>query len=225
MFNTLKALWQQGIGLLLPHSCPSCGAYLKAGQALGFCAECYGLLPWWNPAQIIPPQLPKHIDKFRAPLLYEGPAREAILDFKFNDATHLAPLLARLIFPFLPPAAPDVVLVPVPMHPAKMRQRTYNQAALLVQELAKLSGFQADVLTLQKVKHGEAQHNLSRAARLRLPNNTFACAPRAFTGKHVVLVDDIFTTGATLGACAAVLKQAGAVRVEALTLAYTPPGR
>lgn len=218
-------VWQYGVGVLLPHTCPCCHNYLPPSQGLGFCAACYATLPWWNPAQILLPKLPKAVESFRAPLLYDGSARDAILDFKFNDATHLAPLLARLMFPFLPAAADDVVLVPVPMHPAKLRQRTYNQAALLVQQLSQISGIQADVLSLKKVRDGEPQHNLSRAARLRLPNNTFACAPSAFAGKRVVLVDDIFTTGATLGACAAVLKQAGASRVDAVTLAYTAPPR
>lgn len=224
MFSIVQKVWQQGMGLLLPHSCPSCHAYLHAGQGLGFCAACYAKLPWWNPAQILPQKLPRHLDTFKAPLLYEGPARDAILAFKFTDATHLAPLLARLLYPFLPPHAPDMVLVPVPMHPNKLRKRTYNQAALLVQQLGKLSGISTDVLSLKKIKDGEAQHNLSRAGRLRLAQNTFACAPNAFAGKHVVLVDDIMTTGATLGACAAVLRKAGAVRVEAIALAYTAPG-
>ncbi len=221
MFSTMQQLWQQGLNLLLPHRCPSCDANLPAAAHGGFCASCYGQLPWWNPSQLLPPKLPRALNSFQAPLLYAEPLRQPLLAFKFTDATHLAPVLARLLYPYLP-AAPNTVLVPVPMHPSSLRQRTYNHAALLVQELSKLSGLPHDCLSLQRVRAGEAQHNQSRAGRLRLTRSSFACGPR-LAGKTVVLIDDIFTTGATLGACAGALKAGGAAEVHGRTLAYTQP--
>ncbi len=222
MFNTLGNLWQQGMDVVLPPSCPVCDAYLPRGSGGALCAACYGQLPWWNSTQLLPPPLPRSLASFRAPLLYEGPLREMILAFKFADATHLAPLLARLLYPALA-GLPPAVLVPVPMHRAALRARTYNQAALLAQQLAKLSGLPCEVLALSRIRIGEAQHNLTRAGRLRLTKQSFACTS-ALQGKTVVLIDDIFTTGATLGACAGALKAAGVVAVHGLTLAYTPPG-
>ncbi|MCA3244792.1 MAG: ComF family protein [Alphaproteobacteria bacterium] len=221
MFNTVQQLWQQGVNLVLPHRCPGCESYLPRQAALGFCASCYAQLPWWNPAQLLPPKLPRALTSFHAPLLYEPPLRETLLALKFADATHLAPLLARLLYPSLP-IGPHTVLVPVPMHPQALRQRTYNQAALLVQELAKLSGLPCDVLSLRRVRAGEPQHTLTRAGRLRLSRRSFACGP-ALAGKTVILVDDIMTTGATLAACAGALKAAGVVAVHGRTLAYTRP--
>jgi ComF family protein len=225
MFSTVRyrlhQVWQQGLNLLLPHACPGCGGYLPTQANLGFCATCYGQLPWWNPAQILPPKLPRALASFQAPLLYEEPLRRTLLAFKFEDATHLAPVLARLLYPYLP-NVPEAVLVPVPMHARSLRVRTYNHAALLVQELGKLSGLQADCLSLTRPKAGEAQHSQTRAGRLRLTRSSFACSS-ALEGKAVVLVDDIFTTGATLGACAGALKTAGVVAVHGRSLAYTRP--
>lgn len=221
MFSTVQQVWQQGVNLLLPHRCPGCEAYLPRHAALGFCATCYAQLPWWNPALVLPPTLPRALASFQAPLLYEPPLRETLLALKFADATHLVPLLARLLYPYLP-NVPNAVLVPVPMHPQALRQRTYNQAALLVQQLAKLSGLPCDVLSLTRVQAGKAQHTLTRAGRLRLSRSSFACGP-ALTGKTVILVDDICTTGATLAACAGALKAAGATAVHGRTLAYTRP--
>jgi len=221
MFSTWGQLWQQGLSLVLPHRCPGCESPLPRALSTAFCATCYGQLPWWSPALILPPPLPRSLASFQAPLLYEEPLRRTLLALKFNDATHLAPLLARLLLPGLPVAA-HTVLVPVPMHPRALRRRTYNHAALVVQELAKLSGLPADVLSLTRVKAGVPQHNLSRAGRLRLTRSSFACSP-ALAGKTVILVDDIFTTGATLGACAGALKAAGVVAVHGRTLAYTRP--
>lgn len=214
---------QRVLDVLLPQACPACEAHLPPASGLAFCATCYATLPWWNPALLLPPKLEREIETFSAPLLYLDPLRDPLRDFKFADRTHYAPLLARLLFPHLPGQQENLVLVPVPMHPKGLRKRTYNHAALLVRELGKLSGIDADLTALKRIKAGPAQHGQSAAARRRLSRNHFACHPRV-AGKTVILIDDIFTTGATAAACAGALKQAGAKAVHVRTLAYTPPG-
>ncbi len=170
---------------------------------------------------IVPPVLPRTVSALSAPLLYEGPLRTAILAFKFADHVHLAPLLAKLMLGHLPPLE-QAVLVPVPSHPKRLRERGFNPAALLVRELAARRGWPADVTTLRRVRFDAPQQTLSRAARLRLTRSHFACGQALF-GKTVVLVDDIYTTGATVAACAGALRDAGVADVQVLTLAYNAP--
>lgn len=206
------------MGLVLPPACAVCESPLPVGEPLGLCVGCFGRLPRWDKSGVLPPQLPKVIDAFAAPCLYEGVMRDAILRMKFQDGTHLAPVLAKLLVPLVPEGA--AMLVPVPMHRKALRGRLYNQAALVAQALALKVGIPADVTALVRVKPSDGQAKRTRAQRLKLASSDFAASAKV-AGKHVVLVDDIYTTGATAKACALALKKAGAVRVDVLTLAYT----
>ncbi len=171
---------------------------------------------------VLPPQHAATISRVSAPLLYEEPLRAAIIAFKFADRTDLAPLFARLMAGHLAASA-QAVLVPVPSHPKRLRERCYNPAALIAHELAQLTGLKADLTSLTRVRYEAPQQTLSRAARLKLTRTHFACGPALF-GKDVVLIDDIYTTGATVAACAGALRHAGAAQVQVVTLAYTKPG-
>jgi ComF family protein len=214
-------LAQRALGWLLPPACVGCGVRLPAAEPVGFCFACYNSLPWWDKTAVRPPELPLSVASFAAPLLYEGRIREVILRWKFHDQPTASRALAALLAPALPPAA---VLVPVPVHPRRLRQRTYNHAALLAQELGKISGLPVNVLVLRRLRHGPLQASKTRAQRQKLAGSDFAAGP-AVSGQHIVLIDDIWTTGATARACALALRRAGAARVDVRTLCYTPPGR
>jgi ComF family protein len=172
---------------------------------------------------VLPPQLPRVVDSFKAPLLYREPLREVILAFKFEDKTPYALPLARLLAASLPDDV-EAILVPVPLHARRLRARFYNQSALLAQELARLTGRLAVVDGLRREGDELQQASKTRAGRLRLRAKDFTARAEAVAGKTVILVDDIYTTGATARACALALKRAGATAVHVRTVAYTPAG-
>jgi ComF family protein len=216
----IKALGRL-LSLILPPACVACSARLPGSEPVGFCPNCYAKLPWWDKTGVRPPELPTGVAGFVAPLLYEGNIRELILRWKFHDRPEVTKALARLMVDRLPKGA--WLIVPVPIHPKKLRARTYNHAALLAQALGKISGLPVDVLSLRKIKDGKLQAAKTRAQRLKLSGSDFACAD--MSGWEVILIDDIFTTGATVRACALALRRAGAKRVDVRTLCYTAPGR
>lgn len=113
------------------------------------------------------------------------------------------------------------MLVPVPIHPDKRRQRGFNQAALLAEVAART--LELPMLdALERIEATEAQHALGRRERARNVRAAFRVAPRHVQGvreKWVIVVDDVMTTGATLAGCAAALEKAGAMAVSALTFA------
>ena len=116
------------------------------------------------------------------------------------------------------PMAVDVV-VPVPLHASRLRERGYNQAALLACELAQQAGLAIDEETLVR-KHATApQVELNAKQRKENVRDAFCCSGNALAGKRVLLIDDVCTTGATLEACAVALCENGARSVQALTLA------
>lgn len=205
----------------MPPTCVGCGCRLPAGEPVGWCPACFAALPWWDKSRILPPELPDAVSKLDAPWLYDGLAREVILRLKFADGTALAPILAKALRGV---EIPDgAVIVPVPMHASRLRERMFNQAALLAWEMGKLWHRDVMVDGLVRLTRTDGQARKVRSERLRLAGTDFK-ASTAVEGKTVVLVDDIFTTGSTAKACALALRRAGAADVRVVTLAYTPPG-
>jgi len=163
----------------------------------------------------------------RAACLYGEASKDLLLGFKHGDRLDLAPMLSR----WLERAGADLladsdIVVPVPLHSSRLRERRYNQAAELARPIARRAGrvYAADALA--RVKATKSQGHAS--ARMRWDNVRGAFAVTAsgrkqVTGKRVVLIDDVFTTGATLRACADTLKAAGARRVDTLVIARAVP--
>jgi ComF family protein len=114
---------------------------------------------------------------------------------------------------------PVDVVVPVPLHTARLRERGYNQAALLARELAQQAGLPIDEGTLVRKRATAPQVELNAKQRKENVHGAFYCSGNALTGKRVLLIDDVCTTGATLEACAVALYENGARSVQALTLA------
>jgi predicted amidophosphoribosyltransferase len=166
-----------------------------------------------------------------APVGYEGPARELVRALKFRGAVALVDAMAAQIAANAPPgllgegAGPDParpVLVPVPLHPRRMRARGFNQARLLADALARRTGLAtADCLERlggegTQVGRGRHERRAGPAGRMLLRSGQDTEAPA-----HALLVDDVVTTGGTLAACAAALRSAGTGAVGALAFART----
>lgn len=183
--------------------CVSCGE--PVGADFTVCASC----------AITPPPLDRLAPVYR----YHGAARSAILALKFRSLKAIAPIMARPMSLQPVVAGGDVdCIVPVPSHAKRIRERGYNQAALLAKEVAHQTGTMLVGGGLRKVRHTPSQVDLNQAERSNSVRGAFE-AECDFTGAHVLLIDDVATTGSTLMACASALKHANASRVSALTFA------
>jgi ComF family protein len=154
----------------------------------------------------------------RAVCAYEGAARSAVHAFKFRGGRHLAPLLGELLREHLArrPLRAELV-VPVPLSPRRRKDRGYNQAQLLAEQIVESVGGTLSVDVLQRDDR-PAQQTLGGEARLINLKGAIRSRERLH-GQRVVLIDDVATTGATLSACAEALSSAGARDVRALVFA------
>lgn len=158
-------------------------------------------------------------------LLLRGPARSLVLEIKYHKGLHLMGDFEQLfrINPRLLDHVRNTVLVPVPLHPRKKRHRGYNQSEELSKALVKAVDGKASVaLLLRRLVDTGTQTALDRHSRYENLKDAFAAAPDAVVDRetHYVLVDDVFTTGATLNRCALALRRAGARKIDVVTFAH-----
>ncbi len=230
----LLALGRAFLDLLFPPRCGGCGAV-----GSWFCARCWDALPWivppvcgrcgtpipragFCPACAALPPSPVHI---RSATYFEGPVREAVHRLKYAGQRPLAGPLALVLYQmWCQQGLQAEVLVPIPLHPDRERERGFNQAALLAKELGRLAGVPVDGVSLRKVRATLPQVGLSREERRKNVAGAFQCAEGAVQGKRVALVDDVCTTGATLYAAGQALLEGGATEVWAVTVARARPG-
>ncbi|GAB5389983.1 MAG: hypothetical protein Alpg2KO_29510 [Alphaproteobacteria bacterium] len=163
----------------------------------------------------------------RAALVYDDAARPMILRFKHGDRMDFAMSLARLMLGAGGDALEGAeLLVPIPLHLKRLRHRRFNQAAELARCLSQLCSVEHAPMALQRVRPTPPQGGLSRVARAKNLSGAFrvrAGQAQAIKGRHVVLIDDVHTTGATLNEAARTLLSGGAAGVTALTVAQALP--
>lgn len=208
----------EGLEFIETPYCHQCGVPMefmdeqaaKAGEEL-ICATCLS-----NPPDF---------DQMRSVWRYNDDTSRLIMRFKHGDQLHLI----RSFLPHMKRTLQEItaqhsVVIPVPLHRYRLLKRLYNQAGLLAQSLAKESPhltFEPDLL--KRHKHTKSQGHMKHEARRKNVKNAFSLTPDAkekVNGKHVLLVDDVYTSGATVNACAKILKDEGkAARVDVLTLA------
>jgi predicted amidophosphoribosyltransferase len=200
--------------LLAPSLCWGCLAPAPAGQPL--CPPCRATLHWLgaNPVRLAGVEV-------WAPVAYEGVARELVRALKYRGAERLAGPLAAQMAASAPSGLLEGVLVPVPLHRARLRKRGYNQARLLAAALAERSGLELrDCLARRGGERPQAGRG--RSERIASPGGGIALRPGAGPRPGpVLLVDDVLTTGATVAACARSLHAAGMGEVRALAYART----
>ncbi len=189
---------------LMPPFCLRCGLPLTGSPA---CRDCAGL--------------ELAVDGIRSPLVFQKLTRKAVHQLKYQNIRIMAAPLAKILHSYLAenPIMADI-LVPVPLHPQRLRERGYNQSLLLAQHLGRLSGIPVrnDVIK-RRVNTAPQARTGSSAERHRNMRGAFAGAYGKLKDKRVLLIDDVSTSGATLDACAAAIKQAGAKTVWGLTVA------
>lgn len=204
--SALAALLRSLLDVLAPRDCAACGE--PARSAL--CARCWAELEppperWVGGAPVI------------AIARYREPIDRAVARLKFEGRPDLARGMARLLAPALSGLEHDCV-VPVPLHPARLAERGYNQAALLARGLAR--GRPCHARALVRLRATSQQARLERAARAENVAGAFAPRPgNGLAGRRVLLVDDVVTTGSTALACMAALAGAGARTVAVACIA------
>jgi ComF family protein len=219
--------------LALPPRCPGCGDVTSADHR--FCAPCWGQLRFLGPPWCASCQTPFEIDRgedaqcaaclasppphdgVRAAVAYGDVARNVAVKLKYGGRLACAATMARAMARLMPEGAE--LLVPVPLHRWRIWGRGFNQAALIAAELARSSGVPADAHLIRRVKATPVLRGLGRRDRAKAVAGAFALAADArakLKGRHVVLVDDVHTSGATSGACARLLKRGGAAGVTLL---------
>lgn len=199
------------LDLLLPPACAACG---RGGEVLcracvdGFAAPDPGAFVVADAGVALGDALALAVGAFA----YRRALRRALSRLKYAGAARVARPIAGAAAPalgrLLRIAGPTAVLVPVPIHPLRARQRGYNQAALLASELGRRCGVSVATV-LDRRTATERQHRLDRAARLRNLRDAIAPRPGTRVPRVAIVVDDILTTAATLEACASVLREAG----------------
>lgn len=229
------------LDLLYPAICPACGGSLAAGRRDPLCGACWtGILrlapPWCSTCGVpvvtfdrsTPPAgpcptcraEPPPFDYARAAAHYSGPLRDALPALKFHGKRALARPLAELLIEQCAGALPAGIdaVIPVPLAPARERARGFNQAALIAEPVARALGIPLRPRWLARARATLPQSDLGAAERRANVRNAFQAAP-AVAGRHVMVVDDVLTTGATAGECARALRVAGAQRIGVLTVA------
>lgn len=150
---------------------------------------------------------------------FEGWLRDAILSFKYYDEWARVEQLGDCLPRVVADMEPSGVLVPVPLHPSRLRVRGYNQSALLAKAVSDSLGVPV-VEAASRIRATDQQARLSGAERVANVDGAFAVSPGFDpAGLHLILVDDVITTGSTINACARVLVAGGAASVRAVTLA------
>lgn len=196
------------VDALYPPRCPSCGAAIAAQE--GLCSDCWSTL-----------DVPEHRDvgalevPVYAATYYNETSRKLVLAYKHGGRIALSRLLARLIAARLPETRTGgcpPLLVPVPLHRWRLWHRGFNQAALLATDLACFGKGETELEMLVRQKRTPSLGGLGRDARERALEGAFRLNPmraQRLTGRHVILVDDVLTSGATSRACIAAIAAAG----------------
>lgn len=228
------------LDLLFPPLCHVCKAFIPGAREVLICPDCLGKISFLSSPLCTVCGTPfltetdldhlcgaclTHLPLYscRSATLFAGPVQDLIHRFKYGFRVHLCQPLGLLtaagLEGFCREKAPELIL-PVPLHRKRLRQRGYNQSQLLAQVLEKRWRVPLSIGNLRRVRWTEPQTGLDALSRVENVDGAFAVRdPQRLKGKRVLLVDDVFTTGSTMRACAEALHEAGVAAVFAVTVA------
>lgn len=210
------------IQFVFPPRCALCDSSIQFADGALLCTPCEASL---NPleADFTASHL-AHVwfDRARSVYPFEGKLRDALHGFKYGERFDLTEYLARVLEDEVRRMQLPDVIIPVPLHPKRLRSRGFNQTVLVARPLTKRLGVSYDVRSLVRATDPGPQVERERKERIKAVKGIFAVNnPQKIKGKNVLLIDDVLTTGATVNECARVLKKANATRVDILTIART----
>lgn len=189
---------------LLPPICQRCGRSESSGM---YCRECWGTH--------------NHIHSIRSVFVFEGIIRRAVHEFKYRNLRSMAVCLSQYMADyFVEYELVADVLLPVPMHENRLQRRGYNQSELLAGQLSGMISVPVRGDLIRRVRDNKPQARTTRVEERRSNmENAFTCISNEVSGKDIIIIDDVCTSGATLEACAAALKLKGANQISGFTLA------
>jgi ComF family protein len=197
------------LDLVFPPHCVHCE---RVGTHL--CSHCQSSI------QVAPRRQCPDLDALHVYAVFEGAMRSAIHGLKYERQTRLVPVLGQLMLETFGSQEWSVDLTTaVPLHPNRLRERGYNQAALLGEHVATVGGWSFVGEAIVRLRETQSQTRLNALERQANVVGAFEADAALVNGKRVLLVDDVLTTGATLGACAVALRAAGAAWVGGIALA------
>lgn len=232
----MKKILKELLDFLIPSTCPICHT---RGSENGLCPKCFSELEFigtqkcsvcGQPLDAIVPGMavcgkcmkePPHFRQAEAVFKYNDTIKSLILPFKHTDHIELTELFVKWMGTNSGSLIErNDILIPVPLHWRRLLKRKYNQSALLAQRLSKRYKKEYAPLVLMRKKATKSQGHLSPKQRKKNVTGVFMVKhPELIQGKSVLLIDDVFTTGATANECAKVLLKAGAKSVDVLTIA------
>jgi len=242
--ESVPGFMRQAIRFLLPVDCATCGSPLTDDPIPYFCASCWGSI-----SSLIHPRCARCDRPFASPIAtayspdhvcqpcavrppsytkawtlypYLPPLQDAICLFKYRGKVALASPLARLMIDRLPPLDSVDLIMPVPLHSQRLREREFNQSLLLADRIGRYLNTPVSFTNLIRVAPSPAQTTLSRKDRLKNLRGAFTLRhPASIADTRILLIDDVFTTGTTVNECAKTLRKAGSGDVFVLTLGRT----
>ena len=235
----LKSVFSAAADVVLPPLCFHCSEPLD--QHGGLCSDCWSELNFIRMPQCVRCGYPFEFDmesdslcgaclkrtpsydQARSALTYDDQSRSMVLSMKYSDRSEGLGSFSK----WMTQVGQNMItesdlIVPVPLHPRRLWKRRFNQSALMAEKIGRLNKRPVDSLSLRRHKATEIQGGLSRRERHLNVRGAFHVSSKAkqkLNGKTILLIDDVMTTGATVEACSRTLKNAGATKVNILTLA------
>ena len=221
----MKKVLQDFVDLVFPNCCPGCDQPLVSGE-VHLCTNCEFDLPVYGANEDILQNFAGRLKLVEAraflKFYHGGLAQKLLHGIKYNGDQELGEHLGKMFMQHISREstyAKVEVIVPVPLHKSKLRVRGYNQSEVLARGMADVLGVNIDVDSVIRIKKSETQTKKDRAERWQNVSGIFEVTNDSLQGKHVLLIDDVITTGATLEACGQTILAAGAPSLSVAALA------
>ncbi len=234
MASTIQTVLRGALDFALPPRCAGCGTIVSDTHS--FCADCWTQLDFLGsggcdtcglPLQATESQLcasclakPPRLARTRAAVAYDELSGSLAMQLKYGRKVAVAKTMARYMEPLVGEVSPDALLVPVPLPRMRLWSRGFNQSALIAHELSRRLRIPADPVVLKRTRRTPPLKGMTPLQRRKTVAGAFQVRDKAaVTGRSVILIDDVLTTGSTVEACARALQRAGAARIELLAFA------